>query len=171
MVVDVSPGTMPTSFGSTSATTASIRPSGTTSPHGTSTVVTSAPQRWAISTSRWPKRPKQGTTTRSPGASTDTSTASTPARAVPSIRSVASLAVRNTERYSSDASAMVWVMNGSNWPTSGAAIAWRTRGSALMGPGPMSSRSGGAMGPRSVTTPRSGTARCRPSAARSAAGW
>src|SRR4051812_33516676 len=32
---------------------------------------------------------------------------------------------------------------GSNWPSSGALIAWSTRGCALIGPGPISRRGGG----------------------------
>ena len=42
---------------------------------------------------------------------------------------------------------MVAVIHGSYWPTSGADIARSTRGSAVIGPGPISSRGGGSIGP------------------------
>src|SRR3546814_17012974 len=42
---------------------------------------------------------------------------------------------------------MVAVMKGSYWPTSGADIARSTLGYAEIGPGPMSRRAGGSMGP------------------------
>src|SRR6186713_1411524 len=41
---------------------------------------------------------------------------------------------------------MYWRNTGSNWPRSGALITRSTRGSALIGPGPISSRCGGSMG-------------------------
>ena len=41
---------------------------------------------------------------------------------------------------------MYVVITGSNWPTSGADIARSTRGSALIGPGPISNRGGGSIG-------------------------
>src|SRR3546814_3063353 len=50
--------------------------------------------------------------------------------------------------WSSDVcSAMVAVMKGSYWLTSGADIARSTLGYAEIGPGPMSRRAGGSMGP------------------------
>ena len=54
-------------LGGVLVTAASIA-SGRTTPHAVSMVLTSAPQRSAISLSRWPKRPKTGTSTLSPGA-------------------------------------------------------------------------------------------------------
>ena len=119
MVVDVSPCTVATSAGRTAVIASAIRSSGTTSPHGDVDGVDLGPQRSAISTSRWPKRPNRGTSTRSPGRMSDTRSASMPARAVPSTRNVASLVVRNTRRYR----AIVWfiaaVIAGSNCPISG----------------------------------------------------
>ena len=53
----------------------------------------------------------------------------------------------HTPRYSSCVSVIVAVMNGSYWPTSGADMAVRTLGYAEIGPGPISSRAGGAIGP------------------------
>ena len=58
---------------------------GTTSPHGASTVSTRAPMRLQISVRSKPKRPKLTTSTNSPGATTLTSAASMAARAVTSI--------------------------------------------------------------------------------------
>ena len=69
-----------------------------------------------------------------------------PARDVPSTSTVASLLVAKTSRYSACVSVMYPVMTGSYWPTSGVDIARSTRGSALTGPGPMSSRGGGLTG-------------------------
>src|SRR5688572_18227489 len=66
-----------------------------------------------------------------------------PARAVPSTSSVQGFAVWNTARYSAEVCFMYSRNFGSNWPSSGAAIACSTRGWALIGPGPISSRSGG----------------------------
>ena len=80
---------------SPSAFTAASTCSGSnTVPHSVSMVVTSARQRVAISHSRWPKRPNTGTSTLSPGSSTEVSTASMPARAVPSTSNVQRLVVR-----------------------------------------------------------------------------
>ncbi len=145
MVVEVSPWTTARSFGRTVRTASSMTEAGNTCPHSVSSVWTSAPQRSAISTRRWPKRPKIGTSTLSPGSRRETSTASMPAREVPSTRSVASLRVRNTSRKRPWVSVMSAVIAGSNWPSSEADMARSTRGSALMGPGPMSSRGGGAI--------------------------
>ena len=50
------------------------------------------------------------------------------------------------------ASVMASVMDGSNWPTSWAAIARSTRGSASTGPGPMRSRAGGWIGATTMMT-------------------
>ena len=50
-----------------------------TVPHSVSMAMTSAPQRRAISTLRWPKRPNTGTSTLSPGSISETSAASIPA--------------------------------------------------------------------------------------------
>ena len=99
-----------------------------TCPQTVSIVCTSAIARSAISASRWPNRPKIGTRTRSPGRISERIAASIPAREVPSIRSVASLPVPQTPRYSSWVSVIVEVMNGSYWPTSGADIARSTPG-------------------------------------------
>ena len=98
MVVDVSPCTMATSLGRCRFTASSTCWASNTVPHSVSMVTTSARQRRAISHSRCPNRPKIGTSTRSPGSSTDTSTASMPARAVPSTSKVHRLVVRNTCR-------------------------------------------------------------------------
>ncbi len=125
----------------------SIADGAKTWPQGTSIVCTSASARSAISARRCPKRPKTGTSTRSPGRTSETIAASMPARDVPSTRRVASLRVAHTARYSSWVSAMAAVMNGSYWPTSGADIARSTLGYAEIGPGPMSRRAGGSIGP------------------------
>ena len=69
-----------------------------TVPHPVSSARTSAPQRFAISTLRWPKRPNTGTSTRSPGSMSETSAASIAARAVPSTSSVQRFLVWNTPR-------------------------------------------------------------------------
>ena len=61
---------------------------GTTLPQGTSTVSILAPIRLRISVNSSPKRPKLTTSTVSPGATMETSAASIPARAVPSISMV-----------------------------------------------------------------------------------
>ena len=98
MVVEVSPCTIASTFGRTRRTASSICSAVNTSPHGTSIVCTSARQRSAISVSRWPNRPKTGTSTRSPGSSSETSAASMPAREVPSTRNVCSFSVRKTSR-------------------------------------------------------------------------
>lgn len=143
MVVDVSPCTVATSFGRVRRTARSTSAGSTTAPHGASTACTSAPHRPAISVSRCPNRPKTSTSTRSPGSSKETSAASIPARAVPSTSTVASLPVRNTCRYSDCVSPMYAVIAVSYCPTRVADMARRTRGSALMGPGPISSRGGG----------------------------
>jgi hypothetical protein len=97
-VVDVSPCTTARSAGFTSTIACSIDADVKTPPHSISRVCTSAPARPAISARRWPKRPKIGTSTRSPGATRETIAASMPAREVPSTRSVAELPVRNTPR-------------------------------------------------------------------------
>ena len=76
----------PAASGRCCLTAASIASGANTVPHSVSMVATSAPQRAAISCSRWPKRPKIGTSTLSPGSMSDTSSASMPARAVPSTR-------------------------------------------------------------------------------------
>ena len=60
-----------------------------------------AVDRWgvdAISALRWPKRPKMGTSTRSPGSISEARAASMPARAVPSISSVQRFRVWKTPR-------------------------------------------------------------------------
>jgi hypothetical protein len=61
-------------------------------------VCTSAIARSAISASRCPKRPKIGTSTRSPGRTSEIIAASIPAREVPSTSTVASLSVAQTWR-------------------------------------------------------------------------
>jgi len=99
MVVEVSPCTSATSRGRWVRTASSMRCGSNTVPHSVSMLITSARQRRAISHSRCPKRPNTGTSTLSPGSSTETSTASMPARAVPSTIKVQRLAVRNTCRY------------------------------------------------------------------------
>ena len=106
MVVEVSPCTMATSLGCTRFTSASMASGSNTVPHSVSMAVTSPPQRAAISCSRWPKRPKIGTSTRSPGSIRETRMASMPARAVPSIRNDQRLEVW----YSWRSSAMVSFM-------------------------------------------------------------
>lgn len=98
MVVAVSPCTTATSFGFTRAIASRIADPGNTRPHSASMACTSAPARSAISTSRWPNRPKFGTSTRSPGFTSDRMAASMPAREVPSTSSVASLPVAHTAR-------------------------------------------------------------------------
>jgi hypothetical protein len=101
---------------------------GNTWPQAVSMMCTSAMARSAISARRCPKRPNTGTSTRSPGRSSETRAASIPAREVPSTSSVASFEVFHTPRYSSCVSAIVAVMNGSYCPTSGAAMARSTLG-------------------------------------------
>ena len=98
MVVDVSPWHNATSFGRTCLIAVSICSGVKTVPHCVSRGVTCAPQRVAISTSRWPKRPKIGTRTLSPGSISDTRAASIAARAVPSISMVQRFCVWNTPR-------------------------------------------------------------------------
>lgn len=106
MVVEVSPCTVATSLGATRAIASAIAASGTTSPHGASTVWTSAPSRPRISVSNKPKRPKLITSTRSPGCTSETSAASMPARAVPSTKKVQRFWVPNKGRYSAITSFM-----------------------------------------------------------------
>ena len=96
--MEVSPCTTASSFGIVAISAASISASVNTVPHSRSITCTSAPARSAISRSRCPKRPKIGTSTRSPGSIIETSAASMPARLVPSISRVASFSVRNTPR-------------------------------------------------------------------------
>ena len=71
--------------GFTRTIASSMTDGGKTCPHSVSIVCTSAIARSAISASRCPKRPKTGTSTRSPGRTSDTIAASMPARDVPSI--------------------------------------------------------------------------------------
>ena len=98
MVVEVSPCDTATIFGLCFLIPASSSSSGKTEPHSTSMGMTSAPKRLAISTLRCPKRPKIGTSTRSPGSMSEASAASMPARAVPSMSSVQRLRVWKTPR-------------------------------------------------------------------------
>ncbi len=146
IVVEVSPCTTATRSGRTRRIASSIADAGTAWPHSASTTWTSPPQRAAISVSRCPNRPKTGTSTRAPGSTSETSAASIPAREVPSTRNVCSLLVANSSRYRPIVSVIVAVIHGSYWPTSGVERARSTRGSALTGPGPMSSRAGGSTG-------------------------
>src|SRR3990170_6653466 len=146
MVVEVSPCETATSLGRNSRIAFSSTSGGNTVPHGVSSARTSAPQRFAISTFRWPKRPNTGTSTRSPGSISETSAASIAARAVPSTSRVQRSFVWNTPRYSSAVCFMYSRNTGSNWPSSGALMARSTRGSALIGPGPINRRGGGLMG-------------------------
>src|SRR5688500_18444291 len=146
MVVEVSPCETATSLGRNSRIAFSSTSGGNTVPHSVSSARTSAPQRFAISTFRWPKRPNPGTSTQSPGSMSETSAASIAARAVPSTSRVQRYAVWNTPRYGSAACFMYSRNTGSNWPSSGALIARSTRGSALIGPGPMRRRGGGLIG-------------------------
>jgi hypothetical protein len=98
MVVEVSPCDTATSFGLKEEISFFRCSSVKTFPHSTSMTRTSAPQRRAISTFRWPKRPNTGTSTRSPGSISETSAASIAARAVPSTSSVQRFCVWNTPR-------------------------------------------------------------------------
>lgn len=100
MVVEVSPCTVSSRRGRTRLIASSMRSALNTSPHGTSIVCTSARQRRAISHSRCPKRPNTGTSTLSPGRMAETSSASMPAREVPSTSIVQRFSVRNSARYS-----------------------------------------------------------------------
>ena len=86
MVVEVSPWTKATTLGRCSLMASSIWSGVKTVPHSASMGRTSPPERAAISHKRWPKRPKTGTKTRSPGAMRDVRMASIPARAVPLTR-------------------------------------------------------------------------------------
>jgi len=106
MVVEVSPWQMATSVGRCRRSAVSICSGWKTVPQGASITRTSPPQRSAISTFRFPKRPNTGTRTLSPGSMTETRTASIPARAVPSTTKVHSFCVWKSARYS----AMVWTM-------------------------------------------------------------
>ena len=76
IVVDVSPCTIAKIFGWVSRMASAICWGSNTVPQGTSMVSTLAPQRLAISFSRYPKRPKIGTSTVSPGSTSDTIDAS-----------------------------------------------------------------------------------------------
>ena len=102
----MSPCTIASTFGLISTMAASISDGVKTVPHSRSITCTSAWQRSAISRNRLPKRPKIGTSTRSPGSSRLTSAASMPARLVPSMSRVAAFAVQKTPRYSSIVSFM-----------------------------------------------------------------
>jgi hypothetical protein len=64
-------------------------------------------------------------------------------RAVPSSTSVQSLRVSKKARYSAMVSRIIWRNCGSNCPSNCVDIALSTRGSALMGPGPISKRGAG----------------------------
>ena len=98
MVVEVSPWQIASTRGRCCLMAASISPASNTRPHSVSIEATSAPTRRPISTLRWPKRPKIGTSILSPGDTMEARHASMPALAVPSIRKVQWLAVRNTWR-------------------------------------------------------------------------
>ena len=102
----MSPWTTASRCGFTRASAASIADVGKTWPQAVSMTCTSAPARSAISTSRWPNRPKTGTSTRSPGLTRETMAASMPAREVPSTSRVASFSVAHSRRYNSWVSAM-----------------------------------------------------------------
>jgi len=94
IVVEVSPCTTARMRGWCFLIASSIWSGVNTVPHSHPMVATLPPQRCAISVSRWPKRPKIGTSTLSPGAISDTRMASMPARAVPSTTSDHLLLVR-----------------------------------------------------------------------------
>ena len=98
MVVEVSPWTSATTLGSNARSARSTVSGSKTRPHSTSIARTSAPERSAISFIRWPKRPKTGTSTLSPGQMSEVSSASTPARAVPLTRNAQWFPVRKTWR-------------------------------------------------------------------------
>ena len=99
MVVEVSPCTMATSCGRCRLTASSMRWGSNTVPHSVSMATTSVRASARDLAQQVPEPgPKTGTSTRSPGTSTDARIASIPARAVPSTSSVHRLVVRNTCR-------------------------------------------------------------------------
>src|SRR5680860_1308304 len=112
-------------------------------PQGASTVETSAPARRATSAKRPPNTPLTPTTTRSPGSTRLTTTASRPALPVPDTGKVTRLPVRKIARSCSAISSRMGVKSGSRWPSSGWAMAARTEGWTSLGPGPSRIRSGG----------------------------
>ena len=73
----------------------------------------------------------------------DSITISMAERAVPSSTRVQSLRVSKKARYSAIVSRIIWRNCGSNCPSNCVDIALSTRGSALMGPGPISRRGPG----------------------------
>jgi hypothetical protein len=106
MVVEVSPWTRATTLGRCSRIACSTAAGVNTVPHSACRVTTSAPTRSEISFKRWPKRPKIGTSTRSPGQISEVSSASIPERAVPLTSRAQWFSVRNTWRSRS----MTWFM-------------------------------------------------------------
>ena len=106
IVVEVSPWQTATSLGETRFSATSTCAGSNTVPHSASTTCTSAPMRRAISVMSWPKRPKERTSTLSPGSTADTITHSIAARAVPSTTIVQRFFVSKTRRYSSIVSFM-----------------------------------------------------------------
>ena len=73
----------------------------------------------------------------------DSITISIAERAVPSSTSVQSFCVSKKARYSAIVSPIMRRNCGSNWPSNWFDMARSTRGSALIGPGPISRRGGG----------------------------
>ena len=135
-------------------------------PHSARTGTTSAPQRSAISMRSRPKRPHSPTTTRSPGSTRETMAASSPARPVPGTGKARAFSVWKTKRVSAITSFMIAVKSGSNWPSSGAAMAWSTRGSAMVGPGPIKTRE--VMGETLLRSPAMGKPLGRPTRGKTA---
>src|SRR5438270_6965715 len=89
---------------------------------------------------RWPKKPATQTTTLSPGSTRLTKQVSMPAMPVALAGKVNWSAVRRAARSRPCVSSMMARNSGSRWPTSGVAIAVRTRGWTSLGPGPSSTR-------------------------------
>ena len=92
---------------------------------------------------RAPNTPLTPMTTSSPGSSRLTKQASMPALPVALTGKVISFSVWKICRSIDFISSIMPMKVGSRWPTSVCCMAWRTAGSALLGPGPSNSRSGG----------------------------
>ena len=141
--VEVSAWTMVTSFTrSCFFSSASSISAGNGLPHSLSRTTTFAPIRSAMSSIRCPKKPQTHMITVSPGSSRLLIPTSMPADPVPDTDSVRPSSVSKTRLSSSDSSSMIFMKSGSRYPIIGAIIACRTRGCAVLGPGPRRMRSG-----------------------------
>ena len=111
-------------------------------PHSLSSTTTFAPTRSAMSSIRCPKKPHTHMITVSPGSSRLLIPTSMPADPVPETDKVRPSSVSKTRLSSSETSSIIFTKSGSRYPIIGVIMACRTRGCAVLGPGPSSMRGG-----------------------------